>query len=220
MVHDAEEGQLLGSEESLLAHLGVSRATLRQAARLLEQERLLVVKRGINGGYFAARPDLASIAEAVSSYLEVVDTEREDVTEIASVLWIQVVKKAAFKSSKEKRKIIDPLKELLFELVGDAPFEVVRDMDATIRRAIFGLIKSQYTELVFQINAAYANRHFRPASEKDHTAMHRQFVRDWRRAKIMELEGIVDNNPTLAVMAAQHSRRLWHERLWGHPPQP
>ena len=70
IVHSAEEGALLGSEEALVTKLGVSRATVRQAARLVEREGLLRVRRGINGGYFAARPDAHSIKAAVSSHLE------------------------------------------------------------------------------------------------------------------------------------------------------
>ena len=57
----ANADALLGSEEALVAQLGVSRATLRQVARLLEREGLLKVRRGINGGYFAARPDLRTV---------------------------------------------------------------------------------------------------------------------------------------------------------------
>lgn len=75
----AKEGGLVGSEETLIAKLGVSRATVRQAARLLEREGFLRVRRGINGGYFAARPDVRTIEKAVSSYLEMVHTNQHRV---------------------------------------------------------------------------------------------------------------------------------------------
>src|SRR5690625_2764397 len=84
LVLSVDEDTLLGSEEELIKQLGVSRATVRQVARLLEREGLLRVKRGINGGYFAVRPDVNSIAQTVSTYLDMVDTEREDITQIAS----------------------------------------------------------------------------------------------------------------------------------------
>lgn len=51
-----DDGEWLGWEDDLVERLGVSRPTLRQAARLLEAEELLVVKRGTNGGLFARRP--------------------------------------------------------------------------------------------------------------------------------------------------------------------
>src|SRR3569623_1918283 len=73
------EGTLLGSEEALIKRLDVSRATVRQVARLLEREGLLLVRRGINGGYFAARPDARTIESTVSAYLEIFDSDIEDV---------------------------------------------------------------------------------------------------------------------------------------------
>lgn len=213
-----DEGSLLGSEEDLINRLGVSRATVRQVARLLEREGLLRVKRGINGGYFALRPDVNTIAETVSTYLDMVDTEREDITRIASVLWVEVVRKAALQKKPNTKAVIAQLKDKLLSLDAEAPFENIRDMEQEIRETIFDLLNSRYTELIFQINMAYASRHFRSASETDGTDEHHRFVHDWRNAKMMELGAISDGDPTLAVIAAAHSRNLWHQRLWGRLP--
>jgi hypothetical protein len=48
------------------------------------------------------------------------------------------------------------------------------------------------------------------------TRTHREFVRAWKKAKAMEFESIMDGDPDLAIMAARHSRNLWHKRLWSH----
>ena len=50
------DGSLSGSEDDVLAGLSIPRATLKQAARLFEQEGLIKVRRGTNGGYYSARP--------------------------------------------------------------------------------------------------------------------------------------------------------------------
>lgn len=219
MIRNTEEGQLLGGEEQLLAKLGVSRATLRQAARLLEREGMLKVRRGINGGYVAMRPTVMSISRTVSTYLELIETEREDVTEIASLLWVDVVRKAAIHRDRNKHKLVEPLKERLLSLPDNAPFEAVRDLDAAIRKTFFALIKSTYTELIFNINAEYANQHFRSASVTEDTPAYKLFVRNWVRTKLLELDAFAGNDPHLGMMAAKSSRSLWHERLWGHPPK-
>src|SRR5262245_31908544 len=65
---DAEEW-LLGSEDELIQMLGVSRPTLRQAARMLEQEQLLVVRRGIGGGLFGRRPTAEAVSHTASVFL-------------------------------------------------------------------------------------------------------------------------------------------------------
>src|SRR2546422_3655014 len=66
---DRPDGDWLGSEDHLLERLGISRPTLRQAARVLEAEELLVVKRGLNGGLFARRPSTDAVARIASIYL-------------------------------------------------------------------------------------------------------------------------------------------------------
>jgi DNA-binding FadR family transcriptional regulator len=64
------EGTLLGSEEELMNQLEVSRPTLRQAAALVAQERLITIRRGVNGGYFAALPDSLTVARMAAIYLQ------------------------------------------------------------------------------------------------------------------------------------------------------
>src|SRR5579885_2375590 len=60
------DGERIGSEEDVLERIGVSRPTLRQAARLLESEELLVVRRGVKGGFFARRPTTDAVARMAS----------------------------------------------------------------------------------------------------------------------------------------------------------
>src|SRR5437879_811212 len=50
------EGEMLPPEVQLMAELGVSRPTLRQALRILETELLVTVHRGRNGGTKVNRP--------------------------------------------------------------------------------------------------------------------------------------------------------------------
>jgi GntR family transcriptional repressor for pyruvate dehydrogenase complex len=68
--NDRDGGEwLLGSEDEMIRLLGVSRPTLRQAARMLEQEQLLVVRRGIGGGLFGRRPTAEAVSHTSSVYL-------------------------------------------------------------------------------------------------------------------------------------------------------
>lgn len=64
------EGELLGSEEELMSQLHVSRPTLRQAAGLVAQDRMIKIRRGVNGGYFSARPDSMTVARMAAIYLQ------------------------------------------------------------------------------------------------------------------------------------------------------
>jgi GntR family transcriptional repressor for pyruvate dehydrogenase complex len=213
-----DEGALLGSEDVLVKKLGVSRATVRQVARLLEREGMLRVRRGINGGYFAARPDLTTIETTVSAYLDMIHTEAEDVTAIASVLWVEVLRRAARVRTKDAKALAEKYLEKVKAVRDKAVFNDILRIEQESRKAIFELVKSPYIELIFQINTAFAQRRFKPQSERDDTDAHREFVQAWRNAKVMEFESIASGDAELAAMAARHGRNIWHRRVWNHDP--
>lgn len=209
------EGTLLGSEEALTEQLGVSRTTIRQVARLLEREGMLRVRRGINGGYFAARPDLNTIATMVSTYLEIQDTEVQDFNAVASILWVEVLRRAAEIQSPDRRDQLCNLRERLQQLREDAPFAEVIDIELDSRDTFFALIKSPHIEMIFQLNVAFTQRHFPTnPSDRDDTDEHRAFVSRWRDAKRLELDAVAEGDRELAAMAGRYCRKLWHQRLW------
>lgn len=63
------EGENLGTEESLVAQLGVSREALREGIRILERRGSMQMARGRFGGLKIARPDGAHAAAALALYL-------------------------------------------------------------------------------------------------------------------------------------------------------
>lgn len=64
-----EDGAFIGAEDDLLAKLGISRPTLRQAAKIAENDRLISVRRGIRGGFYASRPDADDAIRTLARYL-------------------------------------------------------------------------------------------------------------------------------------------------------
>jgi DNA-binding FadR family transcriptional regulator len=88
-------GERLGSEVDVLDRLGVSRPTLRQAARLLEAEELLVVRRGVNGGLFGRRPSSEAVARMASVYLRAEGTTVVDLARSWFLLLEQSARLAA-----------------------------------------------------------------------------------------------------------------------------
>jgi len=93
----------LGSEDDLLARLNVSRPTLRQAARILEYEQLLVVRRGLRGGLFARRPSSEPVAQAASVYLRSRDTTITELSEAGGALSAELARLAATHPSVTER---------------------------------------------------------------------------------------------------------------------
>jgi GntR family transcriptional regulator, transcriptional repressor for pyruvate dehydrogenase complex len=214
VVLSREVGALLGNEDELQNLLSVSRPTMRQAARVLEREGLLRVKRGNNGGYFGARPDPAFIEATLATYLETLDARPEDLTMIASVLWVEVVRRAASLPS-GGAALASRFRGRLKGLGDDAGFSEVLALEDKIRRAIFALIKSPYVELIFNVNADFARRRLvEPPSARDATPEHMAFVQAWRKAKHMEVDAIADGDVDMAVLAAGRARNLIFQRVW------
>lgn len=91
----AVPGDHLGSEDELIGKLGVSRPTLRQAAKIVEADRLLSVRRGTRGGFYAARPDAADVIRAPARYLRLNGATLADVHAVASSITEGVGESAA-----------------------------------------------------------------------------------------------------------------------------
>jgi len=75
------DGELLGSEDDLVARYGVSRPTLRQATSILVQEQLVTIRRGVRGGYFARIPTTRGVAHPAAVYLLAHATSMQEIIE-------------------------------------------------------------------------------------------------------------------------------------------
>jgi GntR family transcriptional regulator, transcriptional repressor for pyruvate dehydrogenase complex len=208
-------GDYLGNEEELQLKFKTSRATIRQAARIVEREGLLAVKRGHKGGYFSSRPSIKNVEEQISNYLELLDIKLADLTAVASALWAQAVGMAAVAPKKQNPTALLALRDRLEKIGGGAKFEDVLALEEESRTAIFDLIESQYIAFVFQLNASLARRALTlpPAGSADLLPAHEKFVLDWKRAKLLELEAVFLGDQELGRLAALRVRAIWKERL-------
>ncbi|MGE4339496.1 MAG: GntR family transcriptional regulator [Pigmentiphaga sp.] len=206
------EGELVGSENAMMAEMGCSRHTIRQVARLLEREGLLRVKRGINGGYFSARPDANTIEETVASYLATIDMDDQDITIIASALWVEAVRKAA-SNSPEAEAQLSALRKKVEKVRETATFDEIRALEMATQSKIFELGNSNYIKLIFDINVAFSRRRFNEPDVDDSSEFQSAFVKSWRNAKLLEFSAIESGDRELAVLSARHSRKIWAQRI-------
>jgi DNA-binding FadR family transcriptional regulator len=64
-----KDGDRLPNERDLGAMFGVSRATLREALRVLEGAGIVKVRRGVSGGIFVAEPNADQVAKALEALI-------------------------------------------------------------------------------------------------------------------------------------------------------
>jgi GntR family transcriptional repressor for pyruvate dehydrogenase complex len=78
-------GEKLPPETELMGQFGVSRPTIREAFRILETERLIVVRPGSRGGAQVAAPDPTVAARYVGLLLQLAGATIDDVYEARKV---------------------------------------------------------------------------------------------------------------------------------------
>jgi GntR family transcriptional repressor for pyruvate dehydrogenase complex len=95
MILAREPGVQIGSLTEVSEALGVGIVTVQQAARILEHEGLLDVRRGPGGGYYGARPDEAALERALAAYMRVHGAKLGDGLHMLSLLDYDIAPAAA-----------------------------------------------------------------------------------------------------------------------------
>src|ERR1700749_641368 len=88
-------GAQIGSLHEVARLLDVGIVTVQQAARILEHEGLLAVRRGPGGGYYGTRPDEAALERSIAAYLRVHGFGHRESQQTLSLLDCGIVPAAA-----------------------------------------------------------------------------------------------------------------------------
>lgn len=107
------EGSNLPPEKDLVVQLGVSRATLREALRILEAEGLILTKTGPRGGIMVQRPGSATLTRSLSLLLKLQETPFSILLEARRVLEPMCAKLGAERATdKELRELEQILNQM------------------------------------------------------------------------------------------------------------
>jgi GntR family transcriptional repressor for pyruvate dehydrogenase complex len=73
-------GDRLASEKELIAQFGVSKATMREALRVLEAMGLVEIRKGTSGGVFIAEVDMKTTIHSIMNFLHFRSVSISDIT--------------------------------------------------------------------------------------------------------------------------------------------
>jgi GntR family transcriptional repressor for pyruvate dehydrogenase complex len=79
-------GDKIASEKELLSQFGVSKATLREALRVLETMGLVEIKKGVAGGVFIAEVDMKTTLHSITHFLQFKEVSVKDITMVRYLL--------------------------------------------------------------------------------------------------------------------------------------
>ncbi len=88
-------GQSLPSERELKAMFGVSRPTLREALRVLEEKGLIEIRLGTGGGPVVSRPDAGRVTETLARLIRLQKVSLAHLAEFREGIEAQVAARAA-----------------------------------------------------------------------------------------------------------------------------
>jgi GntR family transcriptional regulator, transcriptional repressor for pyruvate dehydrogenase complex len=198
------DGSFLGSEEEISRRLGLSKPTLRQAARLLEHRELLVVKRGVNGGYYARRPSANAVSASAAAYLNARGATYAQVLQFQHMYNVQAARLAAASRNAELR---EALSRVIERVEAEDPIKqsavAFLSCDDALAGAIVELAENPLLDLVhriaFDFGALETRNRF--ADSPDRRV-------EWRNARLSVARAVLQGDPDQSEAACVAANRL------------
>jgi DNA-binding FadR family transcriptional regulator len=134
-------GMQLPSERELVSRLGVSRTTLREAIRALQQAGLLETKRGRAGGTFVAAPPGGILSKGEAQKLaRKMGLELTGALDLRSAVEPKTSELAATRATEEDVELL----LAILEASKEAPAEEIRQTDSALHIAIARIANSPH----------------------------------------------------------------------------
>ncbi|WP_165186637.1 FadR/GntR family transcriptional regulator [Caulobacter soli] len=196
---------MIGSLPDLAASMGVGIATVQQAARILEHEGLLSVRRGPGGGYFGRRPDPAALERALAAYMRVRGADDYEALEMMTLLDCELIPAAARLATPPALVEMRALRDRIDVCV--TPEQRITFED-DFHAILFRIVNRSLIELLAQV----AMRFYRSApipmifdGDEGRAA--------WRAWRHQVIDAIIAQDPERARFEAERHRRLLLQKL-------
>jgi DNA-binding FadR family transcriptional regulator len=195
----AEEGTYLGSEDELVARFNVSHPTFRQTARLLEQERILEVRRGQGGGYFVKVPAVSEVARTSGSYLRARKSSARQVFRAVRDALQEIGRAAARASDPEVLAQLRQVRDELASLSGERsiPDGALERVIVRLHRTLIKLANDPVSELIVTMLNHVADEGLRSLMPKTDSAVQQQYI----QLNIFLADFVLAREPDLAAAA-------------------
>lgn len=201
-----EVGELIGSEDDLIARHSVSRPTLRQAAALVAQEQLLQVRRGVGGGYIARRPTSKAVTHMAAIFLRAKGAGLEEIIQSIEPIRVELARLAALRindeSRAELRDYLDREAQRASEGTGSrAFFKGEREFGEILGRTSGNSVLALFLEILYDLAAT-----LRP--EHDIYLGRPERIIEYRAKRNLIAQAVLDGDADIAVLASHRCSAL------------
>jgi GntR family transcriptional repressor for pyruvate dehydrogenase complex len=205
---DLGKGAMLPVERDLIESFGVSRATMREALRILETEGLLEVTRGSKGGARITGPTLALAAHAVGMVLQAEGTKLDDVQAARQIIEPPAARMVAERRSPEVLETLHAALDKEREAVGtpEFPFASMR-FHETLVQLSGNRTLSTFLFVLHEIHEGVA-------TAMSHKAMHAGLAKTGKTGGTIHARTISTHEQLLELIEAgdgEGAEMLWRE---------
>jgi DNA-binding FadR family transcriptional regulator len=192
-------GTRLGALPELARKFGVGIVTVQQAARILEHEGVLEVRRGPGGGYYGTRPDDAALERAIAAYMRVHPTSFEEAADITSLLFNELVPAACACRDERLRQSLRHLGDRVEACHSEAERGA---FEADLQDLLFAMVDRPLFEALTRVTLRFAETRRAPLIDGS-----RAGIADWKAGRRRIIDAILAQDVELARFEANRSNR-------------
>ena len=208
-------GNKLPTERDMAERFQTSRNSVREALRRVEQEGLIRIKKGINGGVFIAEVDHRPAFTSLQTLMQLRKVSVHDITEVRLTFEPQTARLAAERASAEDIRELEEVVERMSKAV--TSHELPRSYDLMFHQIVARAAGNPVLQLLGETMLEVASRTITELHPSEDTIRHvlrchRQVLaairrRDGALAERVMREHIVDVQTRLARHARSQRRR-------------
>ncbi len=144
-------GAVLPNERDLAVRAGLSRASVREALRILEVEGLIATRTGRNGGSEVVRPSLATIERSIGIFIRGQNIRLESVLEVREAIEPHAARLAALHRTEQDLSTLRQCHERLLQDIGDVAAFLRANLDWHV-----AVVLAAHNELLSAFVGAFA----------------------------------------------------------------
>ena len=194
-----EAGELIGSLPDLARALGVGIVTVQQAARILEHEGLLEVRRGPGGGYYGMRPDAAALERSLAAYMRSEPASWQEALDITSLLFNEL---AAAAAGCHDPALLQELREFASQVAETGDQAGIARRELEFQDLLFRMVDRPLFELLTRVTLRFST------SQAHETAFRGALeLGDWIVGRRLIIDAILRHDEALARFEANRNNR-------------
>ena len=195
----------IGSLPDLAKTLGVGVVTIQQAARVLEHEGFLQVRRGPGGGYYGTRPGAEGLSRAISGFLALHHSAYPEAIDIITLLDCELMAAAARATNDEQKR---KLAKLLDSVESRNTAAERGAFDQAMLDILYLMVDRPLMELLSRMAVHHYAEYPRGPLYGGTAGKQR-----WKRERRGIITAILENDPERARFEAQRRRKAIMEKL-------